>query len=484
MNNLIQKTINSSRFVLMFTFLLVSVYSCVPTQKVIRNEHKIVPKAFKNEVTDSLNSAKTKWKDFFSDDYLIALIDTALVHNQELNIMLQQINSAQNEISASKGEYLPFVNMYAGSDVTKVGEFTRNGAVEKNLNIREDEKFPEPLGNFSFGLAASWELDVWKKLRNGKKVATLEYLSSVEGKNFMVTNLVAEIASAYYELQALDNQLAIINENLDIQQNALKMVKLQKEAARATQLAVRRFEAEVFKNQSNQYKIQQQIVETENKINFLIGHYPQKIMRDSENFISNKIDTIFTGIPSQMLANRPDIRQAELELEASKLNVAIAKANFYPSVGIKSGIGLEAFQPKFLTETPQSLLYSLVGDVVSPLINRNAIKATYKNANARQLAAVFEYEKSILYGFIEVSNELSNISNLKKSYYLKEQQVKALTESIDLSLQLFRSARAEYTEVLLTQREALDSKLEIVETKRDQLLANVKLYQTLGGGWE
>jgi multidrug efflux system outer membrane protein len=484
MNNLIQKTIKSNRFILMFAFLLVSAYSCVPTQKAIRNEHTIVPKAFKNEVTDSLNSAKIKWKDFFSDEYLIALIDTALVNNQELNIMLQQINSAQNEIGARKGEYLPFVNMYAGSDVTKVGEFTRNGAVEKNLNIREDEKFPEPLGNFSVGLAASWELDVWKKLRNGKKVATLEYLSSMEGKNFMVTNLVAEIASAYYELQALDNQLAIINENLDIQQNALKMVKLQKEAARATQLAVRRFEAEVFKNQSNQYKIQQQIVETENKINFLIGHYPQKIMRDSENFIIKKIDTIFTGIPSQMLANRPDIRQAELELEASKLNVAIAKANFYPSIGIKYGIGLEAFQPKFLTETPQSLLYSLVGDVVSPLINRNAIKATYKNANARQLAAVFEYEKSILNGFIEVSNELSNISNLKKSYYLKEQQVKALTESIDLSLQLFRSARAEYTEVLLTQREALDSKLEIVETKRDQLLANVKLYQTLGGGWE
>ena len=262
------------------------------------------------------------------------------------------------------------------------------------------------------------------------------------------------------------------------------MVKLQKEAARATQLAVRRFEAEVFKNQSNQFRIQQQIVETENKINFLIGHYPKKIPRDSENFISKKIDTIFTGIPSQLLANRPDIRQAEYELQASKLNVAIAKANFYPSIGIKAGVGLEAFQPKFLTHTPESLLYTLVGDVVGPLINRNAIKATYKNANAKQLQAVFEYEKSILNGFMEVSNELSNISNLKKSYDLKEQQVNALKESINLSLQLFRSARVEYTEVLFVQREALDSKLEIVETKRDQLLANVKLYQTLGGGWQ
>lgn len=484
MNKLIQKITKKSYFILAFSILFISFYSCVPSQQLIRNENKIVPKNFNSKISDSLNSAKINWKNFFSDANLVALIDTALTNNQELNIISQQINRAKNEIGIRKGEYLPFVNIYAGSEFEKVGEFTRNGAVERNLNIRENEEFPEPLPNISVGLAASWELDVWKKLRNGKKAATLEYLSSIEGKNFMVTNLVAEIASSYYELQALDNQLLIINENLELQQNALKMVKLQKEAARATQLAVRRFEAEVFKNQSNQFRIQQQIVETENKINFLIGHYPKKIPRDSENFISKKIDTIFTGIPSQLLANRPDIRQAEYELEASKLNVAIAKANFYPSIGIKAGVGLEAFQPKFLTHTPESLLYSLVGDVVGPLINRNAIKATYKNANAKQLQAVFEYEKSILNGFMEVSNELSNISNLKKSYDLKEQQVNALKESINLSLQLFRSARVEYTEVLFVQREALDSKLEIVETKRDQLLANVKLYQTLGGGWQ
>ena len=484
MNKLIQKITKKSYFILAFSILFISFYSCVPSQQLIRNENKIVPKNFNSKISDSLNSAKIDWKNFFSDANLAALIDTALVNNQELNIISQQINRAKNEIGIRKGEYLPFVNIYAGSEFEKVGEFTRNGAVERNLNIRENEEFPEPLPNFSVGLAASWELDVWKKLRNGKKAATLEYLSSIEGKNFMVTNLVAEIASSYYELQALDNQLLIINENLELQQNALKMVKLQKEAARATQLAVRRFEAEVFKNQSNQFRIQQQIVETENKINFLIGHYPKKIPRDSENFISKKIDTIFTGIPSQLLANRPDIRQAEYELQASKLNVAIAKANFYPSIGIKAGVGLEAFQPKFLTHTPESLLYTLVGDVVGPLINRNAIKATYKNANAKQLQAVFEYEKSILNGFMEVSNELSNISNLKKSYDLKEQQVNALKESINLSLQLFRSARVEYTEVLFVQREALDSKLEIVETKRDQLLANVKLYQTLGGGWQ
>ncbi|APX99708.1 TolC family protein [Lacinutrix venerupis] len=463
--------------------IILLLYSCVPTQTAAREENKEVPEQYQNKNSDTINSATIKWKDYFSDPKLVALIDTALTNNQELNIMLQQIAMANNEISVRKGEYLPFVNVYAGAEVEKVGGYTRNGAVEQHLDVREGEEFPEPLTDFSVGLNVSWELDVWKKLRNGKKAAVLEYLSTVEGKNFMVTSIVSEIANSYYELLALDNQLIIIEQNLEIQQNALKMVKLQKQAARATQLAVRRFEAEVFKNQSNKFEIQQQIVEVENTINFLLGRFPQPIDRDSNNFIERTIHTIDAGIPSQLLANRPDIRQAELELEASKLNVKIAKANFYPSLGINAGIGLQAFKTKFLTSTPESLAYSLVGDVVSPLINRNAIKAEYKNANSRQLQAVFEYEKAILNGYIEVANTLSDIKNLKENYDLKAQQVQAMTEAIELSIQLFKSARAEYTEVLLTQREALDSKIEIIETKRDQFLANVKIYQALGGGW-
>lgn len=481
MNN-IKKHIKIRKLYAVGILTLVSLYSCVPTRNV-REENKVVPEQYKSQTEDTTNTANIQWKDFFKDPNLVALIDTALVNNQELNMMLQQVDMAKNEIQAKKGEYLPFVSAFAGAEVEKVGEYTRNGAVEKHLDIREGEEFPEPLTNFSAGLTASWELDVWKKLRNGKKAAVLEYLASVEGKNFMVTQLVTEIASSYYELMALDNQLGIIEQNLEIQQQALKMVKLQKEAARATLLAVRRFEADVYKNQSNKFLVQQKIVETENLINFLVGRYPQTITRSSNNFITTTVDGMSSGIPAQLLANRPDIRQAEYELSASKLNVSVAKANFYPSIGLKAGVGLEAFKPKYLTSTPESLLYNLVGDVVGPLINRNAIKAEYKNANDRQLQAVFEYEKTILNAFMEVQNQLSNVDNLKKSYELKEDQVQALTESIELSLRLFRSARAEYTEVLLTQREALDSKIEIIETKRDQLLANVKLYQALGGGW-
>ena len=391
---------------------------------------------------------------------------------------------AKNEVKARKGEYLPSVNLQAGAELEKVGKYTRNGAVEEHLDIKEGEEFPEPLSNFGIGAYASWEVDVWKKLRNSKKAAVFEYLSTIEGKNFMVTNLVSEVAESYYELVALDSQLAIIEQNLAIQQNALTMVKLQKTAARATELAVRRFEAEVLKNQSQKYEIHQQIVETENKINFLIGRSPQHILRDSEGFIEKEMNAIQAGIPSQLLQNRPDIRKAEYELAAAKLNVKVAKANFYPALGIRAGVGLEAFKPKFLTSTPESLLYSVVGDVVAPLINRNAIKAEYGNANSRQIQAVYEYEKAILNAYIEVANQLSNIDNLNKSYELKAGQVQALTESIDISIRLFQSARADYMEVLLTQRDALESSVELVETKKDQMLAKVEIYRALGGGWD
>ncbi|MEQ3500100.1 efflux transporter outer membrane subunit [Tenacibaculum sp. SSH1-16] len=481
------KTKRRSSFVIkkahfLSVLVLLILCSCVPNQ-VLREENKAVPENFKNQPADSLSTATIQWRDFFSDSHLISLIDTALSKNQELNIMLQQVAISKNNIKAKKGEYLPFVNMYAGAELEKVGKYTRNGAVEENLDIREGEKFPEPLTDFSIGLSASWELDVWKKLRNEKKAAVLEYLASVEGKNFMVTNLVSEIANSYYELVALDNELSMVSQNLEIQKNALQMVKLQKQAARTTELAVRRFEASVLKNQSHLYELQQEIVETENKINFLVGRYPQPIERNSDNFIDKPIEGVKAGIPSQLLQNRPDLRRAEYELAAAKLNTKIARANFYPSIGIKAGVGLQAFKPKFLTSTPESLVYSLAGDIVGPLINRNAIKAAYKTANNKQLQAVYEYERAILNAYLEVANELSKIDNLKNSYDLKKQQVEALNESIDLSIRLFKSARAEYTEVLLTQREALESKIEIIETKRDQLLANVKVYKALGGGW-
>lgn len=456
--------------------------ACSPTL-VNRPENKTVPVSYQQDAGDTTNSATMRWREFFKDPNLVALIDTALRNNQEYNIVTQEIEIARNEARARKGEYLPFVNIGVGAGVDKVGEYTRNGAVEANNDIAPGKAFPEPLPDLLVAASVSWEADIWRKLRSAKKAAVYRYLSTIDGRNFMVTRLIAEISNSYYELMALDNQLQFLRQNIEIQQNALNIVRMEKQAAKVTELAVRRFEAEVLKNQSRQYDIMQRITETENKINFLVGRFPQPVQRSSQSFVSLVPPVITSGVPSQLLQNRPDIRQAEQQLAANKMDVRSARANFYPNVRITAGVGYNAFNPAHLVKSPQSLIYSAAGELIAPLVNRNAIKAYYYSANARQIQGVFHYEQTVLNAYVEVVNQLSNIRNLQQSYDLRQQQVQALTESIDISNRLFRSARADYMEVLLTQRDALESRFELVETRMQQMHAVVNVYQALGGGW-
>ncbi|RYD78395.1 MULTISPECIES: TolC family protein [Pedobacter] len=463
--------------------ILCALYSaCKVPEFAQRNENKNVPSRFNNAV-DTTSTGAIQWRNFFTDPNLISLIDTALKNNQELNITLQEIELAKNEIKAKKGELLPTVGYRIGAGLDKVGRYTSSGAGDASTEITPGKGVPEVLPDYAFGLQANWEADIWHKLRNSKQAAVTRYLSTVEGKNFLVTNLIAEVANTYYELLAQDNQLEIVKQNIALQSNALELMKIQKQATRVTELAVRKFEAEVLSSKSLEFDIQQNITESENKINFLLGRFPQPIVRDRNAFTNLVPPTVQAGLPSQLLANRPDIKQAELDLAASKLDVKVAKAQFYPSLGISANIGYQAFNPSYLLRTPESLVYSLAADLAGPLINRNAIKAEYAAANAKQLQAVYNYERSILNGYIDVANQLSNINNLQKSYDLKSKQVAALTQSIDISNDLFKAARADYFEVLMTQRDALQSKLELIDTKKQQLNAVVNIYHALGGGW-
>lgn len=462
--------------------MAISITACKSLKIASKTENKYTPEAYQSS-KDTINTGAIKWNVFFKDPYLVALIDTALKNNQELNITMQEIAVAQAEVRAKKGEFLPSAGVGAGAGVEKVGRYTRDGAVEENLPIRNGQAFPDPLGNFTVGVNASWEVDIWRKLRNARNAAASRYLGSVEGKNFMVTNLVAEISNSYYELMAYDNKLLILQQNLEIQQNALEIVKLQKTAGEVTELAVKKFEAEVYKNQSHLFYLKQQIIEVENRINFLVGRFPQPVLRNSAGFQQMVPDTIYSGIPSQLLQNRPDIRQAELNLSASKLDVKVARANFYPSLRITAGVGYQAFNVNYLITSPQSLLYNIAGDLVAPLINRNALKAKYYSANAKQIQAVYSYEQTILNAYIEVVNRMSKVTNLKNSYDLKQKQVDALTQSITISTNLFKSAKADYMEVLMTQRDAIESKFDLIEIKQEQLSNMVSMYQALGGGW-
>ena len=475
--------LNMLKYRTMAVISLFSVAACTVPKVAQRAENRNVPLAY-SQNADTTNMTAIPWRQFFSDPFLVSLIDTALRNNQELMSTLQEIEIARNELRARKGNILPTVGLKAGAGVEKVGRYTSQGAGDASTEMEPGKPVPDALGDFTLALNASWEADIWKKLRTAKKAAVSRYLATVEGKNFLLTSLIAEVANSYYELLSLDNQLEIVRQNIALQENALEIVKVQKEAAKATELAVQKFAAEVLKSQSLEFDIQQQIRETENRINLLVARFPREISREHNSFLNLEAPSVHAGTPMQLLSNRPDIHKAELELEAAKLDVAVARKEFYPALGMTAGAGFSAFRPDYLVKLPESLLYSLAGELVGPLINRNKLKAEYYSANARQRQAVFNYERVILNAYLEVSTQLSKIDNLQKSYDLKSKQVAALTRSIDISNDLFKSARADYLEVLMTQRDALEARLELIETKRESLNAVVNIYRDLGGGWK
>jgi NodT family efflux transporter outer membrane factor (OMF) lipoprotein len=440
-----------------------------------REPNKQVPGSF--GTTGTTSAAQKQWSEFFDSSELKSLIATALKSNQELNIRVQEIIIARNEVSARQGEVLPKVKAGAGAGLEKVGGKTSQGVSDEAHDV------PENLGNFTFGLQGTWEVDIWKKLRNAVKAADLRYLASIESRNFLVTQLVAEIARSYFDLIAIDNQLDVLKRNIEIQTNALEVVKLQKQAARVTELAVQRFEAEVLKNRSKLYDLEQERVQAENRINFLVGRYPQPVARNSDQFKAPLPADIQGGLPSQLLENRPDVRQAELELAAAKLDVKVAKAQFYPSLSIDAGVGYRSFNATHIVNTPESLIYGVAGNLTAPLLNRKAIEAEYRSANAKQIQAVFNYEKTLLQAFTDVANQLAMIENLRKAYELQQQQVDALMRSSEVSTILFQSARADYMEVLMTKRDSLEGEMSLIETKKRQFQAMVNVYQALGGGW-
>lgn len=462
--------------------LLLFASSCVPTEK-LRSVRSDLPESFPGSQTTEATELPT-WSDFFTDTSLSSLIKVALEQNQELSILLERMKISQNQAYARSGAYRPFVDFGASASTDKVGKFTRFGALEESLDIDREKGFPEPLQNYSFGLHASWQVDIWNKLHNLERAALMRYLSTTEARNLLQTAIVSEVANAYYELLGFDAQLKIVDRNIAVQENALETISLEKQGARVTELAYKRFRAQLLATRSLRFGIQQRIVEAENRINFLLGRLPQEISRELSGLNTPMSTKLQQGVPSQMLQRRPDIRQAEMQLAAANLEVEAARANFFPSLSITGELGLEAYKTHKLLVSPDSLLYALGGSIFAPLINRREIEAEFGIANAEQRKSVWEYERTVLNALIEVSNSFASIQNLGMSLELKSDQVKTLEESIDVANILYRAARADYMEVLLTQRETLEAEFDLIELQVQQKQASIMLYQRLGGGWK
>lgn len=439
------------------------------------------PASFR-EANSVENSALLGVDEFFGDPALTELIGQALAGNRELKILNEEVQIARNEILFRRGAYLPFVNYGSRVSVEKNSQYTPLGAAEEQLLYPGEHHFPDPVPDFMQSLNLFWQLDIWRELRNARDAAAQRYVAACERRNAFVTRMVADVAEDYYRLMALDKRLENLDQTTRLQEQSLEIAKSRKEAGRDTELAVQRFLAEVRKNKSEILIVRQEIVEAENRINLLLNRFPQPVEFSSEEFLELNLRALSVGIPSQLLQNRPDVRQAERELAAAGLDVKVARAHFYPRLDISAGIGLEAFNPKYLFSTPESLIYHAAADLVGPLINKKAIQAEYMSANARQLQAVYNYQRVVLTAYTDVVNYVSKADNYSRSIRIKKQQLESLEASVDAAGKLFQNARAEYVEVLLAQRDLRDARMVLIDTKNEQLSAIVNAYQALGGG--
>jgi hypothetical protein len=279
----------------------------------------------------------------------------------------------------------------------------------------------------------------------------------------------------------LDKRLENLDQIIELQTRSLEIAKARKEAARSTELGVLRFQAELERNYSEKLIINQSIIEGENRINFLVNRYPQRVERDSSAFYDLKIHPLSVGVPSQLLQNRPDIRQAERELAANGLDVQVARVNFYPQLVITGSVGVASLILDHLFE-PQAVVGDVAAGLVGPLVNKRAIRAQYLTANARQLQSIYSYQRIILEAFTQVINRMTMVENYTRSIEIKKQQLRSLEAAVQFADDLFQNARIEYIDVLFAQRDLRDARVVLIDTKTEQLSAIVKAYQALGGG--
>ena len=440
-----------------------------------------LPTDFVGETTRG-NSARVGVDEFFGDPVLSQLIAEGMAGNQELKIRNEEIQIANNEIILRRGQLLPFVVGEARGGFDKNSRFTPLGAAEEQLTYPTGRPFPDPVPNVALKANLFWQIDIWHELRNARDAAIQRYNEAIDARDFYITQLAAEIAENYYELAALDQRLRYLEQTIEIQRQSEQVARDQKAAARGNELPVQRFLAEVRKNESQQFIVRQRIVEVENRINFLLGRYPQPVARTTWEFVRLDSRLLQVGVPAELLANRRDIRAAERELQASGLDILVARARFFPRFDITASVGVEAFNPRYLFD-PGSLVANLAGDLIGPVINKSAIRADYQNANARQLQALYDYQRTVLNAYVQVVNQMSKVEKYRESVATKAKQVVALEQSVSVASDLFSLSSGEFSDVLFSQRDLLEARVTLVETKQEQLVAIVDAYQALGGGF-
>lgn len=486
-NHIKMKQSSNNAILFFFPFLLL-LCSCIKPPAITQTKRDL-PKRFEgNSITDTISAASTIWQQFITDPALIKLIEKALTNNPDFKIAAQRIEINRAQLMTAKAALLPSLQGGITFGADRFGRYTMNGVGNFDTNLSSDitknQRIPErPYTEMFLGFRSVWEIDIWKKLSNRRKAAAARLMAVEEERKLLQTLIVSETAQLYYTLLALDYELEVLKRNISLQQNELDLIKVQKEAGRATELAVKQFSAQVLRTKSLEYEIKQQIVVVENQLNFITGSFPGTINRS--NFLDQiKLPAMLSaGLPSSLLTKRPDIKFAELQLVAAGADVNAARAAFLPQLTITPYIGMSAFNPSLLFSS-QSIAVGALSGLMAPLFMQKQIEAAYQISIASNKVTYYEYEKVVLRSVQEVVTDLKAIDNLRNSYNLKEQETNELKVGLKVAGDLFNSGFATYLEIITAQRNVLDAELQQIMIKNKMMLAAVDLYRSLGGGWE
>ncbi len=433
-------------------------------------------------VTDTLDIAS--FTQVFQDTHLKSLIDTALAANFDLLAAAQRVIAAQSQLRIAKNAWLPTVNGVISASADKFGDYTMSGVgnFDTNLspNIDKDQRVGvNPTPEFFIGFRSNWEIDLWGKIKAQKDAALSRYLSSAAGRKLLSTQVVAGVATLYYDLVALDNELVIIRRNISLQEAAVNTVSIQKDGGRATELAVQQFKAQLLSTRALENNVKQQITATENQLNALLGRLPQPVKRATDA-ASVMPATLHKGIPGYMLLHRPDIQQAELDLAATKADVRAARAAFFPSLTITPYTGFNAFKAGLLFQ-PGSIAWGALGGLTTPVFNQKQLKSQYNISQANAMTAFYRYQQTIVDGYAEVATVMSKVENEQAVWLLKQQEVTTLQEAVSTANLLFTTGYANYLEVITAQKSVLEAELTLVNTRRNVYQGMITLYRALGG---
>lgn len=416
--------------------------------------------------TDTTNITSMNWKSFYKDPHLQTLINEGLSNNIDLKVALYRIEQAAAYYKKSKGDLYPSVS--AGASATFNGNY--RGATVSEL--------------YNFGVSASWEADIWGRIRNAKKSKYADLLAQEGSKNAIITQLIANIAQSYYALIAFDTQKKLVEETIRNRTDYYQTVKALKESAQVNEVAVLQAEAQLCEAQGYIPSINNAIRIMENSICYLLGRVPGPVTREITEPIQdiNMTDPP-VGLSSLLLKNRPDVLAAEKTVMSYHYNLKSAKAAMYPALKLTGNTGLDATELKSWFNIT-SAAWNLAAGLVQPIFNGRALRTQKEVAYYQYEQAVINFKSSVLNAGMEVSNAMSQIrANAELAKY-KYKQYMALGKAYEFSVDLLVNGYATYLDVLTAQNGVFNSQMAFISTVQEYYNAKIELYRALGGGWK